>query len=123
MIQAEVDRIMTEARAHLRFMVSMYWVRLKAGRHVIHEHPPSASPSQDDSIRALLDDPHVGSVIGHQCRFGLTTKSKDGTRVPALKPTSFAASSLQMLARLDVTRDRSHKHEWRMGGNAAAAAF
>ena len=71
----------------------------------------------------LLEDPRVGVAVGHQCRYGLVTRGKDGEPSPALKPTQFASSSPQMLSRLNLKCGRSHKHEWLMNGRAAAAAF
>ena len=71
----------------------------------------------------LLEDPRVGVAVGHQCRYGLMTRNSEGEPTPALKPTQFASSSPQMLARLNLKCDRSHEHAWLMGGRAAEAAF
>ena len=71
----------------------------------------------------LLQDPRVKTAVGLQCRYGLATRTKSGTEAPAMQPTRFAASYPQMLARLDLTCERNHKHEWLMGGRAAGAAF
>ena len=67
-------RQLEDGRMHLRFMVSIYWTQLKAGRHFLHEHPAQAASWKDPAIVELLADSRVDSVIGHQCQYGLATK-------------------------------------------------
>ena len=71
----------------------------------------------------LLSHPRVQTAIGHQCMYGLTSKSGPDTYLPAKKPTMFASSSPHMLKRLSVKCDGTHRHQHLIDGRAAKAAF
>ena len=71
----------------------------------------------------LLKDSRVGTSAADQCMYDLTTTDSDGNQVAAKKPTQWASSSPQMLARLSVRCDKSHSHQHLVGGRAAAAAY
>ena len=115
--------MLEEGRSHLAFMVSIYREQLKHGRHFLHEHPASALSWKEDNILELMSDPRVHKVTCDQCQFGLTTKgSKEGERLPAMKPTRFISSSLHMISQLDRRCDRSHTHQHLTGGRCAEAA-
>ena len=51
------------------------------------------------------------------------TRKPDGKQVPALKPTRFMTSSLQMASVLNKRCPRNRKHQQLVGGRAAQAAF
>ena len=65
----------------------------------------------------------VLTVVMDQCMFGLETKSSDGSRLPAKKPTKWMTNSPFMIDALDARCDKSHKHQHLVGGRAADAAF
>ena len=118
-----VERILKEARRHLHFVISLYHIQLAEGRHFLHEHPVGASSWKDPWMLRLLKDSRVGTSVADQCMYDLTTTDRDGNQVAAKKPTKWASSSPQMLARLNVRCDKSHSHQHLVGGRAAAAAY
>ena len=71
----------------------------------------------------ILANPKVGSVVSHQCEYGLLTPDKNGIPKPAMKPTRWASSSPRMLQRLSKRCTRTHEHQHLTGGRAEAAAF
>ena len=48
--KTQIDRIMTEARTHLRFMVDIYRIQLAGGRHVLRKHPAPTSSWKDPAM-------------------------------------------------------------------------
>ena len=65
------------------------------------------------------------TVVAHQCMYGLTTpvSKKEGTRLPAMKPTRFMSNSFHMTQKLSKKCDKTHQHQHLVGGRAADAAF
>ena len=120
----DVASMLEEGTSHLALMVNIYREQLKLGRHLLHEHPASALSWKEDNILEHMSDPRVHKVTCDQCQFGLTTKgSKEGERLPAMKPTRFISSSIHMISQLDRRCDRSHTHQHLTGGRCAEAAF
>ena len=117
----KIKETLDEGRKHLRFVIALYRLQLAEGRHFLHEHPQSASSWKDPWMEALLKHPRVSTTIGHQCMYGLTSKGPDGKEMPSMKPTRFASSSAQMLARLSMKCDQTHKHQQLVGGRAAGS--
>ena len=74
-------------------------------------------------MQALLRQKNVDVVTSDQCMYGLMTRGKNGDLVHAKKPTKWASSSPQMLARLQTRCDKSHDHQHLMGGRAKDAAY
>ena len=74
-------------------------------------------------MQALLRQKNVDVAISDQCMYGLMTHGKNGDLVHAKKPTKWASSSPQMLARLRTRCDKTHDHQHLMGGRAKDAAF
>ena len=85
--EEEARRRWAEATTLLGFALEVYQMQLDAGRHFLHEHPASASSWQVAGVQRLRQDSRVAEVVGHQCRYGLCTRSPDGAWMPALKPT------------------------------------
>ena len=67
------------------------------------------------------NDVHV--TVADQCQYGLKTRGEDGTPMPALKPTRFMTSSVQMSKLLQKRCKKDHKHQPLVSGRCAAAAF
>ena len=120
---ARVARIIKEAKRHLHFVISLYHLQVAGNRHVLHEHPVGASSWEDDWMKKLLALPKVGITVADQCMYDLTTTDREGNIMPAKKPTKWASSSPQMLARLSQICDGTHEHQHLIGGRAAAAAY
>ena len=120
---AEVSRRLKIARKHLRFVASLYLYQLREGRHFLHEHPAGALSWKEEVMVQLMNKKQVGTVISHQCEYGLTTPGPDGKPMPAKKPTKWMSSSPQMLECLSKRCSGKHQHQALMGGKAAAAAY
>ena len=119
-----VQKEMEEGRTHLRFMASLYRKQLLKGKLFLHEHPATATSWKEPEIEALLSHPSVMAVVAHQCMYGLTTKTtKDGPKLPAMKPTRFMTNSPLMRDRLSKTCDGLHTHQQLVGGRCRDAAF
>ena len=69
----------------------------------------------------LLSHENVNVVKSDQCMYGLYTPSKDGAWMLARKPTQWASSSPQMLARLSKRCNHEHEHQRLEGGRASDA--
>ena len=119
----KVKSILREGRRHLHFVISLYKVQLENGRHFLHEHPHGASSWQDVHMKKLLNHARVNSTVSDQCQYGLFTPGPNGQLMPAKKPTRWASTSPQMLARVSARCPGDHSHQHLMGGRAADAAF
>ena len=53
----KLAQLLDQARVHLRFVVSLYALKLKEGRHFLHEHPAGASSWSDPWIQTLHSHP------------------------------------------------------------------
>ena len=71
----------------------VYRQQLCGGRHFLHEHPETARSWADEQIQGILNDPAVGSVVGHQCMYGQTAPTANGERLPARKATRWMSSA------------------------------
>ena len=71
----------------------------------------------------LLNHRRVKTTVSDQCQYGLVTPGPGGEMLPAKKPTKWASSSPQMLARQSKRCPGDHEHQHLTGGRAAQAAF
>eukprot|EP00969_Alexandrium_andersonii_P079447 3502835-Alexandrium_andersonii.AAC.1 len=60
---------------------------MAGGKRFLHEHPAGAGSWAEPPVVRLLQDPLVGSAIGHQCQHGQWTRDQEGNRCPARKST------------------------------------
>ena len=65
----------------------------------------------------------VTAVKADECQYGLKTRSKDGTPMPALKPTKFMTNAMPMAELLQKRCKKDHEHQPLVSGRCAAAAF
>ena len=87
----EVKARFDHARKHLEFSAQLYRIQWQAGRHLLHEHPESASSWQGKCIQHLMKEVGTMKVIGDECKYGL--QLSDGRRVgPARKSIGFMTS-------------------------------
>ena len=100
MSRAEVERRDVEATAFLYCACEVYRQQLREGRHFLHKHPEAARSWADEQVKGILDNPAVGSVVGHQCMYGQTALTDDGERLPVKKATRWMSSAPEVLARL-----------------------
>ncbi len=96
----EAARRDIEAKTLLHFACEVYAFQLAGGRHFLHEHPAGAGSWLDERVAALLNNPKVGTVVGHQCQYGQTALSPDGVRLPVRKATRWMSSAPDILMRL-----------------------
>ena len=61
------------AKQHLKFMCQIYEEQSIRGAWLLHEHPATASSWKERCILDVMKMPEVSTVVGDQCRFGLTT--------------------------------------------------
>ena len=119
---AELRRRLIERQVTLQFAAEIYCLQLAGGRHFLHEHPVGAVSWKEECMKALARQPGVGSVVGDQCQYGLTTRGPGGRPMPAKKPTRFMSSSPAVLEALCRRCDGSHQHQVLEGSGRAAAA-
>ena len=119
----KVQSILKEGRRHLHFVISLYKIQLDQGRHFLHEHPQGATSWHDAQMEKLLSHVRVNTIVSDQCQYGLLTPGPNGQLMPAKKPTKWASTSPQMLARLSARCPGDHVHQHLIGGRAADAAF
>ena len=81
-------------------VANVYRTQLFEGRHILHEHPETARAWAVEQVVALINDPAVGSVVGHQFMCGQKAQTEDGRWLPARKATRWMSSAPEALARL-----------------------
>ena len=82
--------ILAEGKLHLHFVLQLYALQMRHGRHVLHEHPESASSWRDPMMLKMLAHPRVSTVVADQCQYGLQPQDSHGNLKPSKKPTKFA---------------------------------
>ena len=99
MPKEKVRELIAEGRKHLSFVASLYRKQLQHGRHLLHEHPVSATSWKEPQIVSLVRDPQVHCVVADQCQYGRTTPAEGslGVQLFALKLTRFMSSSPQIV--------------------------
>ena len=118
----EVEKRKAVGRVLFGFALEIYDLQLKAGRHFLLEHPATATSWQEPGMQDLCSRPGVSVMVGDQCRYGLQARGKDGVPGPAMKPTKFASSAIEVLRELGQRCKRNHEHVPFVSGRAAAAA-
>lgn len=117
----DVRQMQEEGVRHLHFVLSLYKMQLDGHRHLLHEHPETATSWRDPWAVNILKHPRVLNVRSDQCEYGLYTRDSSGQLRLAKKPTRWATSSPQMAARLSKRCSRTHTHEPLLAGKAKAA--
>ena len=132
MAPEQIKRVMDEAHAHLRFMISIYWIQIRAGRHFLHEHPHTATSWSEACIDDILRLPSVGTVVMDQCQFGAEVQSGVHQGQPVKKPTRWMSNAPALLKALDrrctghggdCSRPGGGTHQWCEGKIAREAAI
>ena len=93
---AVVAREKAQADVHLRFVIELYPMQVKAGRDFLHEHPAGASSWREDIMKKLMRMQGVDVTVGDQCQFG----GDDSKGNPLKKPTKFLSNSMLILKEL-----------------------
>ena len=61
---------MAIAKKHVRFCIELYKIKLKGGRHFLHEHPKEATSWTMDEVRELAETPGVLTAVCDMCAYG-----------------------------------------------------
>ncbi len=86
-------RARVEAEVHMRFVISLYYEQIEAGRFFLHEHPAWATSWSMDAMEQLEQVPSVQRVQGDQCQFGAEIMTGIHRGDPVKKPTGFLTNS------------------------------
>eukprot|EP00973_Karenia_brevis_P070567 9809664-Karenia_brevis.AAC.1 len=81
-----------QAIVHLNFCMQLYKIQINAGRHILHEHPLSATSWQLPSVEEVMRQYGVISTYVNMCAYGMKFTDHDGTS-PVYKPTKFMTNS------------------------------
>ncbi len=120
--KVEWERRRREAEVLLTFAAAIYNLQVRAGGHFLHEHPAGATSWTHPAIAQLRARRGVGTVVAHQCEFGLKTSAEGGGWAAAMKPTRFMSSSPAILAALARKCQGGHVHAPLLGGTRARDA-
>ena len=88
-----VQRAIREGNVLLKFALEIYELQLSEGRHLLHEHPSSATSWHVPRMMALRRRQGVGETVAHLCQYGHKTPGRSGKRMPAKKPARFLSSA------------------------------
>ena len=123
MDQDQVAEVIREGQRHLNFMIRIYRKQMQKGRCFVHEHPASAVSWNEKEMVKLIAMPGVILTRADQCMYGLETRSSEGGKALALKPTKFLTNAEPMAKLLRRRCDGSHPHQALVSGRCADAAF
>ena len=105
---------------HLKCMCELYQIQIEGGRLILHEHPASATSWKEDCIEKVSQMEGVEIVVGHMCRWGMTSEDADGKGL-VKKPTKSMTNSPAIGRHLAKTCKGGHRHVQLLGGRAKAA--
>jgi len=112
-----------EAVEHVKFVVALYRLQMRAGRLFLHEHPAGASSWSLNAVKELLEEEGVMTTVADQCQYGLETKTQDGKgTAPARKRTRFVTNSWGISEELNKKCDGAHVHAHLIGEKRAEKA-
>ena len=115
----EVEQLVKEAVAHLRFALELCTTQHKAGRLFLFEHPASALSWHAQMLQAMACLDGVHRVSFDFCTLGMMTKTADGKAAPAKKRTTVLTNSDAVATFLREAQCRGdHRHQQLLGGRA-----
>ena len=68
-----IEVLTKEAVQHLHFVIGPYKLQLEGGRHVLQEHPTSASSWAEQLMEIVMEQTSVSTVVSDQREYGLLT--------------------------------------------------
>ena len=77
MDQRDIGTSMVKARIHLEFVAQLHLQQVRGGRHLLSEHPASASSWRDPSVQKVLLQTGAYIVTMGQPQHGRTTTTPD----------------------------------------------
>jgi hypothetical protein len=113
MAPERVQRLITEALAHVHFCLILYEIQRSSGRLFLHEHPATATSWKDPKVYEYVEKKDVWTTVMHMCQYGMVSERDDGTWGPVCKPTRWMSNCQGILNRLSqrCTRGRrDHVH-------------
>ena len=89
------DKMLVEAKVHIKFVMAMYKLQWEEGRYFLHEHPAEASSWYMKEVQDVMNLDGVQVTKADQCMYGLKTWStiKWKMETPAKKTTKFMTNS------------------------------
>ena len=119
------EKMMNEAKEHIRFVMRMYKLQWESGRYFLHEHPAEASSWYMKEVQDMMTLDGVQVTRADQCMYGLKTWSniKGKLDTPARKTTRFMTNSDGVAKELQKRCDAKHEHQALVDGRAKGAAI
>ena len=102
-------------------VIGLYKTQLVGGRHIVHEHPETATSWADPLMTNLLKKKKVATTASNQCEYGLLTLGLNGEKMLAKKPTKWMSSCPHMPRKLFKRYSKEHIHQQVLSGRAKAA--
>ena len=116
---SEVEQLVSEAVAHLRFVLELCTMQHKAGRLFLLEHPASSLSWHAHMLQAIAKLDGVHRISFDFCALGMTTETAQGNEAPAKKRTTVLTNSDAVATLLREAQCRGeHKHQQLLGGRA-----
>ena len=121
----EKDKMMQEAKEHVKFVMSMYKIQIKEGRFFLHEHPSEASSWFMKEVQEVMNTEGVIMTLADQCMYGLKTWStvRGKLDTAAKKRTRFMTNCKGVAEELQKKCDAGHEHQALVDGRAKDAAI
>ena len=69
------EKMLREAKDHVRFIMRVYKIQIEEGRFFLHEHPAEASSWFMKEVQEVMNKEGVVVTVADQCMYGLKTWS------------------------------------------------
>ena len=104
------------------FCLKLFELQMSEGAYFLFEQPAHNDTWKVPEVVEFLASAGMGTSIGDQCMYELTTRWPPGKPdMPAKKPTQFAGNLRAILQELSTGCDGGHAHQQLIGGRAPRA--
>ena len=122
MSASEREKVLNDARIHLRFVCRLYRLQHDSGRYFLHEHPSTATSWHEGCINEVKEYSGARCLTIDQCAYGLVSKGDNGEEGPARKRTTLMTNCPAMALTLNQKCPRNHEHVHLKGGSRCRKA-